>query len=428
MDRVILHIDMNAFFASVEQQANPDLQGKPVAVVGSGHRTVITTASYEARRFGVKTGMAIWEGKRACPELIVVVGNNSKYTAASRRIIAMMRQYTPLVEVFSIDEAFLDVTHSLALFGPPEIIACQLKARIRQELGLTCSVGIAPNKLLAKLASDMQKPDGLTVIAPDQIKVVLESVAIGDLCGIGKKLERQLNLLGIRNCGQLGRFPVEILSKKFGIIGPRLKQMGQGIDDSPVLATDGDEQVKSVGHSMTLGKDVDTREEILRYLLQLAEMVGRRARRYGVTGKTVSIYVRLADFFTNIQKQTTLGSHINQSGAIYRAAVRLLDSLDLSQPVRLLGVCLSNLEYQEQQPSLFAEERKKDQLARAMDTVNDRFGDFKITFGSMLDTREKGSHVISPAWRPEGIRSMGLAASQSCTTHTPACCSRHETL
>lgn len=406
MDRVILHIDMNAFFASVEQQANPDLQGKPVAVVGSGHRTVITTASYEARRFGVKTGMAIWEGRRTCPELIIVVGDNKKYTLASRQIIGMMRQYTPLVEVFSIDEAFLDVTHSRALFGSAETIAHQLKTQIRQELGLTCSVGIAPNKLLAKLASDMQKPDGLTVIAPDQIKAVLESVTIGDLCGIGKKLERRLNLLGIRNCGQLGRFPEEILSRKFGIIGPRLRQMGQGIDDSPVLATEGDEQVKSIGHSMTLNKDIDTRQDILRYLLQLAEMVGRRARRYGVSGKTVSIYIRFADFFTNIQKQTTLGSYINLSSDIYRSAVRLLDSMELSQPVRLLGVCLSNLEYQEQQPSLFTEERRKEQLTRAMDAVNDRFGDFKVTYGSMLHTEEKGSHVISPAWRPEGIRSV----------------------
>lgn len=406
MDRAILHIDMNAFFASVEQQANPDLQGKPVAVVGSGHRTVITTASYEARRFGVKTGMAIWEGRRACPELIIIVGDNRKYTRASRQMIAMLRQYTPLVEVFSIDEAFLDVTHSHALFGPPETIAAQLKAGIRQELGLTCSIGIAPNKLLAKLASDMQKPDGLTVIRPDRIGQVLESVAIGDLCGIGRKLERQLNLLGIKSCGQLGRFPEDILARKFGIIGHRLREMGQGIDDSPVLATEGDEQVKSVGHSMTLRKDIDTRQEILRYLLQLAEMVGRRARRYGVSGRTVSIYIRFADFFTNIQKQITLGSYINLSNDIYRSAVRLLDSMELSQPVRLLGVCLSNLEYQEQQPSLFAEERRKEQLTKAMDAVNDRFGDFKLTFGSMLNTEEKGSHVISPAWRPEGIRSV----------------------
>ena len=406
MHRSILHLDMNAFFASVEQQANPDLQGKPIAVVGSGHRTVITTASYEARKYGVKTGMAIWEGRRACPGLIVVVGDNTKYTHASRQITALLREYTPLVEVFSIDEAFLDVTHSVSLFGPPETIAYQLKARIRHALGLTCSVGIAPNKLLAKLASDMQKPDGLTIIPPDRIGVILENVPVGDLCGVGKRLERQLRLLGINTCGQLGRFPEEILRRKFGVIGPRLKQMGQGLDDSPVIPVEEEEQVKSVGHSMTLRRDIEKREDILRYLLQLAEMVGRRARRYAVTGKTVSIYLRFADFFTNIQKQATLGSSINLSDDIYKAAVRLLDSMEISQPVRLLGISLSNLEHQQQQPSLFEEDRKKEGLTRAMDALNDRFGEFKITFGSMLDSEEKGSHVISPAWRPEGIKNV----------------------
>lgn len=406
MHRSILHLDMNAFFASVEQQANPDLQGKPIAVVGSGHRTVITTASYEARKYGVKTGMAIWEGRRACPGLIVVVGDNTKYTHASRQITTLLREYTPLVEVFSIDEAFLDVTHSVSLFGPPETIAYQLKARIRHALGLTCSVGIAPNKLLAKLASDMQKPDGLTIIPPDRIGVILENVPVGDLCGVGKRLERQLRLLGINTCGQLGRFPEEILRRKFGVIGPRLKQMGQGLDDSPVIPVEEEEQVKSVGHSMTLRRDIEKREDILRYLLQLAEMVGRRARRYAVTGKTVSIYLRFADFFTNIQKQATLGSSINLSDDIYKAAVRLLDSMEISQPVRLLGISLSNLEHQQQQPSLFEEDRKKEGLTRAMDALNDRFGEFKITFGSMLDSEEKGSHVISPAWRPEGIKNV----------------------
>ena len=406
MHRSILHLDMNAFFASVEQQANPDLQGKPIAVVGSGHRTVITTASYEARKYGVKTGMAIWEGRRACPGLIVVVGDNTKYTHASRQITTLLREYTPLVEVFSIDEAFLDVTHSVSLFGPPETIAYQLKARIRHALGLTCSVGIAPNKLLAKLASDMQKPDGLTIIPPDRIGVILENVPVGDLCGVGKRLERQLRLLGINTCGQLGRFPEEILRRKFGVIGPRLKQMGQGLDDSPVIPVEEEEQVKSVGHSMTLRRDIEKREDILRYLLQLAEMVGRRARRYAVTGKTVSIYLRFADFFTNIQKQATLGSSINLSDDIYKAAVRLLDSMEISQPVRLLGISLSNLEHRQQQPSLFEEDRKKEGLTRAMDALNDRFGEFKITFGSMLDSEEKGSHVISPAWRPEGIKNV----------------------
>jgi DNA polymerase IV len=410
MHRQIIHLDMNAFFTSVEQQANPELQGKPIAVVGASHRTVITTASYEARKFGVKTGMAIWEGKRACPDLIIVRGDNKKYTSTSIRITAMMREYTPLVEVCSIDEAFLDVTHSSALFGPPETIAYQIKARIRHELGLTCSVGIAPNKLLAKLASDMKKPDGLTIITPDRIRATLENLPVGDLCGVGKKLERQLSLyLNVQTCGELGRCDEGLLKKRFGIVGTKLKQMGQGRDDSRVVPVEEGEQVKSVGHSMTLRKDVEKREDILRYLLQLAEMVGRRSRRYGVTGKTVSLFIRFADFFTTIQKQVTLSCYINLSDEIYKAVVRLLDSMEIGQSIRLLGISLSNLNnQQEEQISLFEPDRKKEELTKAMDAVNNRFGEFKVTFGSMLDTEEKGSHVISPAWRPEGIRNVGV--------------------
>ena len=405
--RSILHLDMNAFFASVEQQANPALRGKPIAVVGSGHRTVITTASYEARQHGVKTGMAIWEGKRACPDLIVVVGDNRKYTHTSRQIMALMREYTPLVEVFSIDEAFLDVTHSRALFGPPETIAYQLKARIRHQFGLTCSIGIAPNKLLAKVASDMQKPDGLTVIAPERVGEVLEKLPIGALCGIGRKLQRQLQLLGIVTCGQLGRFPEELLVKRFGVIGAHLKQMGQGVDTSPVIPGEDEAPVKSVGHSMTLNQDVSAREDILRYLLQLAEMVGRRARRYGVSGKTVALQLRLADFTTNLQKQTTLKHPVNLSEDLYRTATLLLDSMTVPQPIRLLGISISNLTYApEPQLELLEEYARKQQLTAAMDALNDRFGEFRVAFGSLVQGREKGSHVISPAWRPDGIRNV----------------------
>jgi len=410
MNRVILHLDQNAFFASVEQQAKPELRGKPIAVVGAAHRTVITTASYEARAFGVRTGMAIWEGKRACPDLIIVRGDNKKYTYTSARVVEMMREYTPLVEPFSIDEAFLDVTHSLKLFGSAENIAYQLKAKIKHSFGITCSIGIAPNKLLAKLASDMEKPDGLTVISPDQVKRVLEQMPVGELCGVGKKLQKQLLLYcNIRTCGELGRCDETVLVRRFGIIGSVLKRMGQGIDDSPVVPMEEEEQVKSVGHSMTLPRDIEDRGQILKRLLQLSEMVGRRARKYGLAGKTVSVYVRLGDFFSNFQKQSTLNRHINLSDEIYQAAVRLYDTLKVDQPVRLLGISLSNLrEGEETQPSLFEENRKKEQLTKAMDAVNNRFGDMKVTFGSLLDAEEKGSHVISPAWRPEGIRNVGV--------------------
>jgi len=404
--RIVMHIDMNAFFASVEQQSNPELRGKPIAVVGRG-RTVVTTASYEARAFGVKTGMNTWQAKQACPQVIFVIGDNRKYTHTSSEIMKMMADYTPLVEVFSIDEAWLDVTGSLAIFGSAENIAYLLKARIKHRFGITCSIGIAPNKLLAKLASEMKKPDGLTTILPENVSSTLEHMPVQELCGIGKKMEKHLLMLGIRTCGELGRYPVERLSRKFGIIGERLQQMGQGIDNSPVVPVEDEEEVKSVGHSMTLERDISQRQEILKYLLQLAEMVGRRARRYGVAGKTVHLAVRFADF-TMIGKQQTRRDHTNQSDAIFNEAVRILDTLDLDQPVRLLGIRITNLCYQRQQLPLFEEERRKVLATSAMDEVNDRFGGFAVTYGSVLDNEEKGSFVISPAWRPDGIRNVDV--------------------
>lgn len=407
--RTILHIDMNAFFASVEQAMNPELRGRPIAVVGSAKRTVITTASYEARKFGVKTGMAIWEAKRCCPELILVAGNNRRYIRTSAGIMGMMMDYTPLVETFSIDEAFMDVTGSLKLFGTPENIACRLKSRIRQRFGLTCSIGVAPNKLLAKLASDMEKPDGLTVIRPEAVAGVLEKAPISDLCGIGRKTEQSLKLLGITTCRELGRYPLEILRRQFGVMGEHLRRMGRGEDGSPVVPDRDAEPVKSVGHSMTLERDLEQREEILKRLLRLSEMVGRRARRYRVSGRTVGLQVRYADFDTNFVKQQTLPDHINLSDDIYHAAVGILDSVTLEQPVRLLGICLSGLRHREEQLSLFSSGRKRADAAGAMDAVNDRFGESTLTFGSLLaDDAGKGSFVISPAWRPEGIRCVDV--------------------
>jgi DNA polymerase-4 len=401
-----MHCDQNAFFASVEQQANPELQGKPIAVVGGSGRTVITTSSYEARAFGVKTGMAKWEALRCCPQLIIVVGDNKKYTYTSARIVEMMKEYTPQVEVFSIDEAWLDITHSLSIFGTPERIAYLLKARIKESFGITCSIGIAPNKLLAKLASDLHKPDGLTTIKPEDVSRTLERMPIKELCGIGRKMERHLNLMSIYTCGELGRCDEARLTRKFGIIGSRLKLMGQGIDDSPVAPIEEDDEVKSVGHSMTLRQDVSKREDILKYLLQLSEMVGRRARRYGVSGRTITLHVRFADFYSNFGRQNTLRSYINQSSDIFKAAVAILDTTELPQPVRQLGVKLSNLSYESEQLSLFRDEQRKIDAIRAMDSVNDRFGAFKVTFGSLLTAEDKGSHVISPAWRPDGIRNV----------------------
>jgi len=404
--RIILHIDMNAFFASVEQQSNPELRGKAIAVIGAAKRTVITTCSYEARAFGVKTGMNAWEARQKCPQLIFVVGNNRKYAYTSTQIIKIMREYTPLVEVFSIDEAFLDVTGSLSLFGSPELIAQKIKARIREQFGLTCSVGIAPNKLLAKLASDMQKPDGLTVIRPQEVARVLERVPIKDLCGIGAKMQQQLSTFGIKTCGELGRFPVEILKRKFGVTGERLHYMGLGVDEAPVVPEEAAEEVKSVGHSTTLDRDLTERQEILMHLLQLSEMVGRRARRYQVAGKTVTLTLRYPDF-TTFSRQQSRTDYTNNSEEIYQAAVKILDGIELTQPVRLLGVKISSLKSQEEQLPLFEADRRKALLASAMDEVNNRFGDASVTFGSLLG-KGGGAKVISPAWRPEGVRNVDV--------------------
>lgn len=406
--RIVLHLDMNSFFASVEQAANPHLKGKPVVVTGSQQRTVILTASYEARSFGIKTGMMLFEAKRLCPDVIMVPADNRKYTHTSSQIMKMMYDYTPLVEVFSIDEAWLDVTHSLSLFGSAESIAYKLKSRIKYHFDITCSIGIAPNKLLAKLASELKKPDGMTVIRPEDVSRVLETMPIKELCGIGRNMERALTMMSIYTCGELGRCDEKRLTKKFGIIGTRLKQMGQGIDDSPVVPAEDADEVKSVGHSMTLKRDITCRHDILRYLLQLSEMVGRRARRYSVAGKTIHLTIRYADF-TTFGKQATVHCHTNQSEDIYKGAVAILDTMEITQPIRLLGVRITNLCYQREQLPLFEKERKKAFLINAMDVVNDKYGDFTLTFGSLLgNDEEKGSHVISPAWKPAGIRNVNV--------------------
>src|SRR6185369_8368941 len=214
-------------------------------------------------------------------------------------------------------------------------------------------------------------------------------------------------MMGIRTCGELGRYPGERLSRKFGIVGERLQQMGRGIDNSPVVPAEDEQEVKSVGHSMTLERDIERRQDILKYLLQLSEMVGRRARRYGVAGRTVHLTIRFADFST-IGRQQTRKDHTNRSDEIFNEAVSVLDTLELEQPVRLLGVRITNLCYQGEQLPLFGDERRKVLATYAMDEVNDRYGGFAVTYGSVFDNGEKGSFVISPAWRPDGIRNVDV--------------------
>jgi DNA polymerase-4 len=400
----ILHVDMNAFFASVEQRADPRLRGLPMAVIGSEHRGVILSPSYEARAFGVRTGMLYHEARQACPEIALVTADPEKYACVCRRLIRIWERFTPKVELFSIDEAFLDVTGCDDLFGDPVRIAMMLKEKVWKEEALTCSIGIAPNRLLAKLGSDMLKPDGLVLICPEDIPGVLQDLPVGRLCGVGPHLTRALAALGIRTCGELGRAPLGMLAARFGIAGQRLRNMGLGIDSDEVSTSEEQEQdeVKSIGHSMTLDRDATDREELERCMFHLSEQVGRRARRGGYSGRTVTLTVRYADFRT-FSRQRRLDHGIRDGLDIFTSVRGLFRAIRLEQPVRLIGVALSNLDRALTQVPLFDEQRKRLCVTDAMDDINDRYGEFTVTWGTLAD-RFRHERVLSPAWRPGGAR------------------------
>jgi DNA polymerase-4 len=382
MDRFILHIDMDAFFISVEQRDNPALLGKPAAVCGSLSRSVVTSATYEARPYGIRAGMSTQEAKRRCPQLILVKGDHSKYTETAARIFSILKGYTPLVEVASIDEAYLDITQSLLLFQSPFLIAQSIKDQIRESEQLTCSIGVAPNKLLAKLGSGLRKPDGLTVIEKNDVGKKLEGLPVSSLFGIGPKLTETLNSIGIFTCGQLGKFPVPDLTKRFGVIGERLHEMGLGLDDSPVIPFDEEEDAKSISHSLTLEEDTSDPNILRKVLLQLSERVSRRMRREGFYGKRIVLTVRYSDFFT-FSKQRTLSKWINSGNEIFQHAFEIFESISHPKPIRLLGVGVSLLKKEGCQLDLFEKRDKKDNLLQAMDRVNERFGDWTLTWAGL---------------------------------------------
>lgn len=407
MPRAVLHVDMDAFFASVEQRVNPALQGRPVAVCGANARTVVLTASYEARAYGVKTGMMLHEAKALCPALILVEGDHTRYTDTCRRLLEIFQRYTPLVELFSVDEAFLDVTRSAGLFGPAETIARMIKARVRRALGLIASVGIAPNKLLAKLASGLRKPDGLMTVRPEEISGLLESLPVEELCGIGPSIARQLAALGITTCGQLGRAPAQLLTARFGIVGRKLSAMGRGEDDAPVVeiesAAGGEPEVKSIGHSMTLERNLRDPARLEHHLFQLSEMVGRRLRKHGFLGQVVTVTLRYADFQT-FTRQQRLGAPVHDDLEIYRAARAIFRRVRLTDAVRLVGVGLSGLVKGSDQLSLYDDHLRRQRLLGALDAVNDRHGARTLSWGTLLQHRDGHRAVISPAWRPNGTK------------------------
>jgi DNA polymerase-4 len=382
MDRIILHIDMDAFFISVEQRDNPSLRGKPAAVCGSLSRSVVTSATYEARPYGIRAGMSTQEAKRRCPPLILVKGDHSKYTKTAARIFSILKDYTPLVEVASIDEAYLDITQSQLLFQSPIQIAQSIKEKIQKNEQLTCSIGIAPNKLLAKLGSGLKKPDGMVIIEKERVEEILEDLPASKLFGIGPKLEEELKSMGIFTCGQLGRYPVSVLSKRFGTIGERLHEMGLGLDDSPVVPFDREEDAKSISHSVTLEEDTSDPHLLRKVLLQLSERTSRRMRKEGFYGRRITLTVRYADFYT-FSKQKTLSQWVNSGNEIFRQAAEILESISHPKPIRLLGVGVSLLKKEWCQLDLFEKREKKDKVLKAMDRVNGRFGDWTLTWAGL---------------------------------------------
>jgi DNA polymerase-4 len=402
MGPIIVCVDMDAFFASVEQRDNPALRGRPIAVTGAGERTVVTTSSYEARAYGVKTGMTTYEAKRLCPQITFVVGNNRKYAQICSAMEEICLRFSPDVEIYSIDEVFLDITRSHHLFDGAERMAMRIKQAVKEELGITCTVGLGPNILVAKLASDLAKPDGLRWIDEEGVPAVFEDLPVKKLWGIGRHTEEKLRAMGITTCGQLGRASASLLTERFGIVGEHLREMGGGILTRPLEVVSPDP--KSIGHSITLPRDIWKREEITGCLLRLAERVGQRARRYGHRGKRVTLTIRYADF-TTFTRQTTLPLPTNDTGEIYRASVAIIDKVRLRKSVRLLGIALSSLDKGALQMSLFEDgkRQRKATVMDAVDRINEKFGEHCVTFASAL-TQKKGQKVISPAWRPKGVR------------------------
>ncbi|MBO7745557.1 DNA polymerase IV [Paenibacillus sp. MWE-103] len=387
--RVILHLDMNAFYCSVHEAEEPHLyKGKATAVAGSveQRRGIIVTSSYAARAQGVKTGMTVREGQRRCPDLILIKPDFNLYRTYSRGFMSIARQYTPLVEAVSIDECYLDITGSSA-FGEPLQIARDIQQRIRTEWNLPCSIGVAPNKLLAKMASDMQKPNGFTVLRIRDVPELLWSKPCDTLFGIGRKTADKLTKLNIRTIGQLAAAEEAMLVKHFGVVGSWMKAASHGYDYAPVNAER--ERNKSIGHTTTLPRDVTDPDEAHRILLNLADQTGRRMRQQKMMASTIQIVIRRPDM-TTINRSVTLTAPTDAASDIHREACKLFDKhWKRGEPARLLGITLQNLSLQAEtavQLDLFSygEQPKKEALTRAMDKLRDKFGEDAVLTAGML--------------------------------------------
>jgi len=372
---------MDAFFASVEVLDDPSLKGKPVLVGGSGPRGVVAAASYEARTFGCHSAQPMAVARRLCPQAIVVKGHYHRYRELSDAVFAIFERFTPIIQPLSIDEAFLDVTGSLRLLGPAPQIARNIKDAIKTETGLTASVGVAPNKFLAKLASDLKKPDALVVITPEDIDRVLPPLDIGKIWGIGPKTAARLARLNIKTINDLRKMSFEWLTDRFGIDAEHYRRLALGQDDRPVTP---DRQAKSIGQEETFGVNLGDRDELRRHLFAQAEQVGRRLRKAGLRAKSVWVKIRFGDFKT-ISRQLTLDEPTDVTTQLYEAARTLFDAwaTESFSPVRLIGMAGKNLVEGEGQLSLFPDPKTQKQKAldQTVDRINQKLGKSSIRRG-----------------------------------------------
>ncbi len=391
---------MNSYFASVEQQANPFLRGKPIGIVGKNQkRTIVATASIEAKRLGVKTAMSTWEAKKICPSIIFIPGDPEKYGYITQTFNALFLEFTDRVQQFSVDESFLDITEQAKDYFGAVWIGQRLRERLKETCGewITASIGIAPNKLLAKLASESVKPNGLTIVQQEDAIQLLDSQKLDDVCGIGSHTAKHLNNLGIMNFKQLREFPLKSLVEEFSggagsasggdSLGFWLHEAAYGRDDSELDLEETDP--KSVGHSYTLPNDTFDETTIRRYLLGMCEKVAWRLRRDKFFAQGISVYVRYGDF-SGAGKQHTMKESLSNGLDLFRVAWKLIEFIrDPSRPVRLLGISASHLSRSKQSMSLFKKEQKTVSVLSALDALQHRYGNRVWTRASLLEIEFK---------------------------------------
>ena len=377
-------MDMDAFFASVEQLDDPSLRNQPVVVGGKSSRGVVAAASYEARQFGIHSAMPMFQARQKCGHLRIVPPRRKRYVELSREVMKILRSFSPLVEPLSIDEAFVDISGCGRLHGPPHQIAQSVKKQIYSKVGLTCSVGIAPAKFLAKIASDLHKPDGLTIILPEQVESFIDGLPIKKVPGVGARALDQLCSMGIRYLGQVRHCPEPILVRKMGKFGYRLMALAHGQDDSPVSPH---RETKSISTESTLSEDTCDLDVLCAHLLSQSQSVAAEMRRKQFKARTITLKVKTSDF-KRYTRSRTLERPVQSADPIYRVALGLLKGFSRSTPIRLIGVGASGLQSDSTpvQADLFPSDAvpndtRWEKVDRAMDAVNRRYGETSVSRG-----------------------------------------------